>query len=84
MLKGMRGLWDMEAAEIVMRYREYAANCLRVARETSDPQTKRSLVDMAQVWVTLAEQTEKDRQSNCDNAVERPIPEQQQPPNILS
>lgn len=43
---------------IVARYRQYAANCLKVAKEISDPSVRSSLVDMAQVWITLAEQTE--------------------------
>jgi hypothetical protein len=43
---------------IVARYRQYAANCLKVAKEISDPSVRSSLVDMAQVWMTLAEQTE--------------------------
>jgi len=43
---------------IVTRYRQYAANCLNVAKQVSDPKVRSSLVDMAQVWITLAEQTE--------------------------
>jgi len=43
---------------LVARYRQYAANCLNVAKEVGDPNVRASLVDMAQVWVTLAEQTE--------------------------
>jgi hypothetical protein len=44
--------------ETVARYRQYAANCLRAAQQVSDPRTRSSLIDMAQVWKMLAEQTE--------------------------
>ena len=43
---------------LVVRYRQYAANCLNVAKQVGDPTVRASLVDMAQVWMTLAEQTE--------------------------
>ena len=43
---------------VVARYRQYAANCLSAAKEISDPLVRSSLVDMAQAWMTLAEQTE--------------------------
>jgi len=43
---------------LVARYRQYAANCLNVAKQVADPTIRASLVDMAQVWMTLAEQTE--------------------------
>jgi hypothetical protein len=48
-----------------MRYRQYAANCLKMARGIADPATKSSLIDMAQVWVNLAEQTEKDERPSA-------------------
>jgi len=45
--------------ELIVRYREYAADCIRIAQQISDARTKLSLLDMAQVWVMLAEHTEK-------------------------
>ena len=45
--------------ELVVRYRQYAAECLRIAQQMTDAATKSSLIDMAQVWASLAEQTEK-------------------------
>jgi hypothetical protein len=45
--------------EVVAHYRQYAANCLDLAQQVLDPKIRASLIDMAQVWVTLAEQTEK-------------------------
>jgi hypothetical protein len=48
----------MEAAE---RYRRYAANCLKIASQIQDEAIKGSLHDMAQVWMKLAEQAERDQ-----------------------
>jgi hypothetical protein len=44
--------------DVVRRYRKYAADCLQAARQLSDPKTRGSLIDMAQVWKSLAEHTE--------------------------
>jgi hypothetical protein len=38
------------------KYQERAAQCLRLARNTSDLTNKALLLDMAQTWVKLAEQ----------------------------
>ena len=43
----------------VGRYRKYAANCLAFARSTADPGAKLALLDMAQVWIMLAEDAER-------------------------
>jgi hypothetical protein len=43
----------------VGRYREYAANCLNIAQNTADPNAKLTLLDMAQVWIVLAEEAER-------------------------
>jgi hypothetical protein len=48
--------------EIAERYRRYAANCLKIAEQIRDQTIKGSLLDMAQVWVKLAEQAERDQQ----------------------
>ncbi len=45
--------------ELVVRYRQYAANCLRIAEQMTNSAIKSSLIDMAQVWVSQAEETEK-------------------------
>ena len=45
--------------EVVARYRQHAANCLDLAQQVMDAKVRLALIDMAQVWVTLAEQTEK-------------------------
>ena len=41
------------------RYRQNAIDCLRLANETRDPGAKAVLLDMAQSWVRLADQAQK-------------------------
>jgi hypothetical protein len=41
------------------RYRQNAIDCLRLASETNDPGGKVVLLDMAQSWVRLADQAQK-------------------------
>ena len=49
-----------DAAE---RYRDYAAECFRVARATSDPDAKARLLEMAEAWRKLAEDAAKQKDS---------------------
>jgi hypothetical protein len=37
------------------KYRQHAADCLRLAQSTSGPQDKRLLAEMAAMWLRLAE-----------------------------
>lgn len=46
-----------DVAESV-RYRQYAANCVRAAQEAANQTTRLSLLDMAQVWLMLADLSE--------------------------
>lgn len=39
-------------------HRERARQCLRLAQETTDPASKALLLEMAQVWIKLAETIE--------------------------
>ncbi len=39
------------------QYRWFAAHCLEIARTTNDPQTRAAMLQMAQVWSRLAEET---------------------------
>jgi hypothetical protein len=39
-------------------YREFAAECLRVAQQLKDPVEKAKLVHMAQIWRELAEKAD--------------------------
>jgi len=40
-------------------YRAHAAECVRLAQQTNDPQSKSSLLDMARAWLALVTQGEK-------------------------
>jgi hypothetical protein len=40
-------------------YRRYAEECLRLGQTTDNLQTRATLLQMAQVWLRLAEQAEK-------------------------
>ena len=44
-------------------YRAHAAECIRLAQKTSDPQSKMSLLDMARAWLTLITQSEKNSEA---------------------
>jgi hypothetical protein len=45
-------------------YRDYALDCLRLAETTTAPDTKATLLGMAQCWVKLADQAEKNSQTD--------------------
>ena len=49
----------MTPDEIATRYRGYAADCIMVAKQTSDDASKLRLLDMARAWADLADQAEK-------------------------
>jgi len=40
------------------QYRWFAARCLEIARNTGDAQTKAAMLQMAQVWSRLADESE--------------------------
>jgi hypothetical protein len=42
-------------------YRQYALECLRLANESNEPSTKAVLIDMAQAWIKLVEQAQRNR-----------------------
>jgi hypothetical protein len=42
--------------QIVQQYERHAAECRQIAAETKNPQQKKQLQDMAEVWETLAAQ----------------------------
>ena len=56
MSKDIRGM-GMQCAALVERYRSYAAKCIKISRNVSDPTGKLVLLEMAQAWLTLAELT---------------------------
>jgi len=51
-------------------YRRHAVLCLKLANETADERGKSALIDMAQAWMRLAEQAEKN--SGLDIVYETP------------
>lgn len=51
----------MTPAGIAARYRGYAAECLIIAQKQENATERLILIDMAQAWVALAEQAEKNQ-----------------------
>ena len=51
----------MTHAEVAARYRDYAAQCLAVAKHQKNERDRLALVDMAQAWLMLADQAAKDK-----------------------
>jgi hypothetical protein len=47
-------------------YRRYAAECVRVAQTTSNPNDKQMMLDMAQKWRELAEKAERQNQARSE------------------
>jgi len=43
----------------VERYKQYAAECLRIAQQTTDDAQKARLLEMAEAWQRLAETAAK-------------------------
>jgi hypothetical protein len=46
-------------SEAVAVYRVNAGHCIKIVRYVSNPDTKASLIVMAQAWLELADHTEK-------------------------
>ena len=45
-------------------YRRYAAECIRVAQATNNPNDKQMMLEMAQKWRELAEKVERKDAAN--------------------
>jgi hypothetical protein len=45
--------------EVAVVYRRYAAHCVRSAQQVADQKTRATMLDMAQVWLGLADQAER-------------------------
>jgi hypothetical protein len=56
-LEGFYRGWDMARAD---EFRRYAAECLRVAQKTNNPNDKAMMLEMAQKWRELAERSERE------------------------
>jgi hypothetical protein len=46
------------------RYADFAADCVLLAGQPTDPMSKLRLLDMAAVWLRLADQAEKNGQTD--------------------
>ena len=55
--------------ETVLKYEQHAAECRQMAAETKNPQFKKQLEDMAEVWERLAAQRRKGLVENEPNSV---------------
>ena len=44
------------------QYRRYAAECIRVAQQIQNPTDKSMLLQMAEMWIRLAEKAAHDRE----------------------
>jgi hypothetical protein len=49
----------MTSAQLATRYRLHAADCIKLAQSIAEAAGKLSLLNMAQAWVALAEQADK-------------------------
>jgi hypothetical protein len=54
-------------------YRQHALECLRLAN-TNESSTKAVLIDMAQAWIKLAEQAQKNRRPDLVSEAPSPRP----------
>jgi len=52
-------------------YRLYAARCLEMSREAPNEANRASLLNMAQVWMALADQADKSREIRPEPVVPR-------------
>jgi hypothetical protein len=62
----------MTGDERLERYRLNAEKCLALAQTFGDPQSKRTLIGMANTWLKLAEQHLKNRETTLVYETPRP------------
>jgi hypothetical protein len=70
----MTGVMSERAEE----YRRLAADCLTMARTTSNEQTRIALIDQAQTWLRLAEEQEASQPPPATPDRPQPVAQQQQ------
>jgi len=68
-LIAVQGTYRVNSAEL---YRANAAECLVMASSVTDPNNRKSLLDMASAWLRLAEMADKN--SRTDLVYETPPP----------
>lgn len=69
-------------AQLAARYWGYAAQCLIVAQRQNKAGDKLALVNIAQAWVSLAEQTEKNEPALVSHDTPAPAPKPEQPKDL--
>ncbi len=62
----------MSSSDLASAYRLHAAKCIQIAHQSSNPESKLALLDMAQAWLALAEQAAKN--SDIVLVYETPLP----------
>jgi len=60
-------------------YRLYAARCIEMSREAPNDANRMSLLTMAQVWIALADQADRNQNSIAPEPV-GPVAQQRQQP----
>jgi hypothetical protein len=50
---------DQREETVSARYRRYARECLEIANKVQSDEARTCLIEMARVWIQLAEQREK-------------------------
>jgi hypothetical protein len=66
--------------ELVDRYRRNAEQCLQLVQNFNDPEAKRSLLVMANAWLMLAAQREKNIEAAPAHETTSPVGEPPPPP----
>jgi hypothetical protein len=64
----------MHPDELVATYQLHAANCVEIAQRITDPESRLSLLAMAQSWLKLAEQAVKNSETVL--VYETPLPKE--------
>ncbi len=65
----------MPSSGLAERYRSYAAKCLKISRNITDPVGKLVLLEMAQSWLELAERIGTETTVGVEStAAETPTP----------
>ena len=54
----------MPSSNLVERYRSYAAKCVKISRNISDPIGKLVILEMAQSWLDLAQRAAEEAQTS--------------------
>jgi hypothetical protein len=61
-LSSYAGLLGMSPADLAARYRQRAGKCFTISQKMEDAGERLELIDMAQAWLALAEQAERNGQ----------------------